>query len=260
MIGGCFMLVHQIHNSYGNYNYNAYIYTNIQYGNHFHKNYELLYVISGETVVHLNSNPITLSEGELLLISPYSIHSFTVNDKTRLWVGVFADDYVKSFAKKHSRTQYTKFKCEAKIDDCLKEYLFYQGTPELNMAKACFYMVCSECLKKASIINESTIDFKGKVIEYISDNLSDEISMSGAANSLGYEYHYFSSLFHKCFEMNFKEIVNLFRFEHAAEILLDKSIDISYIAGECGFKSIRNFNRVFKNLSGKTPTEYRNTI
>ncbi len=122
-------------------------------------------------------------------------------------------------------------------------------------------MVCSECLKNATAdTTKAEVDFKRRVIDFISENISDEITLLKAAQTLGYEYHYFSALFHSCFRMNFKEFVNIFRYAYATEMLSDKTKNISYIAVECGFQSIRSFNRVFKKLSGKTPGEYRKSI
>lgn len=253
------MIEHQLHNSYDTYN--AFIYTNKTYNPHFHKNYELIYIMKGEMTVDIINRPVHLLEGEMLLISPFSVHSFVADQNTRIWVAVFSEGYFSSFAKKNNHLQYSKFRCEQTIEDFLGKYLFFEGTPDLHIGKACMHLICSECLKKATIdtINLEQ-DFKQKVIEFIYANLSNEITLQTIAQTMGFEYHYFSSLFHACFHMNFKEFVNIFRYEYASEMLLDKTKDISYIAGECGFQSIRNFNRVFKKLSGKTPSEFRNSL
>lgn len=93
--------------------------------------------------------------------------------------------------------------------------------------------------------------------DYISEHISESISMRDAARELGYEYHYFSALFHKSFSMNFKNFLNVFRFDIARRLLENKSVDIGDISEKCGFGSQRNFNRVFKSLAGVTPSEYR---
>lgn len=254
------MVTHQIKNSYKN-NYNAIIYTDNDFGAHFHKNYELIYNLSGSITVNINEDSHQLEEGELLLISPYTIHSFSVKHGSQIWIGVFAEDYIKSFAKKHNRLQYSKFRCDKKIEEFLKEYLFYPGQPELHILKGCLYIMCNECLKNASTaIKTANSDFKGAVIDFVADNMFDDLTLAKAAAALGYEYHYFSTLFNRCFGMSFKDFVNILKFEYADELLSDTDKTIAQIAGECGFQSIRNFNRVFKKLSGKTPGEYRKEI
>ena len=255
------MIIHQIGNSTGNYNYNAYFYTNRGYEQHFHKNYELIYVCEGELELTINSEKITLSQNELIILEPYSVHSFYVDDVSKIWVAVFSEDYIHDFAKKNRDVRFSKFKCERIIEDFLKVKLFFEGKPDLYTAKSCLYLICSECLKNA-VTQEITLssDFKGKVIRYISENINDDISLLSTAKALDYEYHYFSSLFHKCFGVNFKQFINLFRFDYACTLLREDDMDISEVAGICGFQSIRNFNRVFKSFSGYTPTEYKKQI
>lgn len=252
------MIIHQTSNSRGNYNYNAFIYKKTQWAPHFHKNFELIYAISNNVTTVINGNAINLNQGEFLLVSPYTVHSLDISESSRIWVGVFAEDYILSFAKKHGNFQYSKFSCSKKVESFLKDFLIFEGTPEKYVAKSCLYMLCNECLKNAKPLDSDTPpDFKGRCISYISENLSNEISLFTISAEFGYEYHYFSALFHKCFEMNLKAFINLFRINLACELLLDKTQSISCIAGECGFSSIRNFNRVFKKLNGKTPNEYR---
>ena len=72
------MIKHQPTNSRGNYNYNAYIYTNTRYHAHFHANYELIYVLHGEVPCLLGGRELCLEGGQMLLISPYTVHGFTV--------------------------------------------------------------------------------------------------------------------------------------------------------------------------------------
>ncbi|MBO5060012.1 MAG: helix-turn-helix transcriptional regulator [Clostridia bacterium] len=99
-----------------------------------------------------------------------------------------------------------------------------------------------------------------RVIEYISENLSEDIKLKEMAHTLNYEYHYFSTLFHKCFCINFKSFINIFRFDAACKLLGDGAETITDVCNKCGFGSIRNFNRVFKQLGGITPGEYRKNV
>ena len=66
------MIVHQQHNSPGNHNYNAFLYENCEWFYHFHKNYELIYILSGEMELTLNDknyllNPCNLAFSRLHL-------------------------------------------------------------------------------------------------------------------------------------------------------------------------------------------------
>jgi len=253
------MIIHQQGNSMGNFNYNAYIYNDTVWDSHFHGNYELVYTIEGITKLTVNEKAYEISEGTFFLISPYSIHSLVIDKDTKTWVGVFSKDFVSDFAKANKYIRYLQFKCEQKIESFLKQYLLFEGTPERYICIACLNAVCNECLKNALSDNSNADNaFIERVIQYISDNLTQDITLRSIAEELGYEYHYFSSLFHSCFSINFKSFINIFRFEYACHIIGDKSKSITAICFESGFDTVRNFNRVFKELSGCTPSEYRN--
>jgi AraC-like DNA-binding protein len=45
--------------------------------------------------------------------------------------------------------------------------------------------------------------------------------------------------------------------EEAKTLLVETQADISTISEESGFNSIATFNRVFKDIAGLSPTEYR---
>ena len=252
------MIKHQPTNSRKNYNYNAYIYTDMVYHSHFHGNYELIYVLVGSLDVTFGGNSDHLLSGELLLISPFMVHSFSVGQDSRIWVGVFSDEYVQAFANAHAQTQYSKFGCDDRTAAYLKEQLFFEGQPEQYLCIASLYTVCHLCIKNATPLQvRSELKPIRGIIEYISENLDNDINLGDLALHFGYEYHYFSALFHQWFGMNFKTFLNLFRFEKACDMLLGTSKDITEIYRACGFAGIRNFNRVFKELGGCTPSEYR---
>lgn len=252
------MILHQVANSRGNYNYNAYIYRNIYWAPHFHGNYELIYVFEGTANISVNGTADILCQGELILLPPYTVHSLHITEGIT-WVGVFSEDFISSYAKKYKYVRYSKFKCSADIEEILKKYLFFQGKPERFMHISCLYMVCNECVKNGVPHSTSqNYHFIYEVVNFISENLSHEIALNDIADAMNYEYHYFSSLFHQYFSMNFKSFINLLRFERSCALLSDKENSITSVAEACGFGSIRNFNRVFKKLSGYTPREYKN--
>ena len=251
------MIQHQISNSLGNYNYNAYIYKTALWPPHFHGNYELIYVFSGTAEVSVNGVSDTLHPGELLFIPPHSVHSLTV-DEGETWVGVFSEDFISAYAQNNKYARYSKFRCSEDVEDTLKKFLFFEGTPERYLCISCLYMVCSECLKNAVChTSEQNSNFVYSVVTYIYANLNTDITMKGIADSLNYEYHYFSALFNKYFSIHFKGFINMFRFEKACSLLSDSANTVTYVAECCGFGSIRNFNRVFKKFCGCTPMEYR---
>lgn len=255
------MIIHQTSNSKGNFNYNAFIYSDLVWPPHFHGNYELIYTISGNTSVTINGTEYAADEGTFILVSPYSIHSLTIDANTSTWVGVFSEDYVADFSKTNKYTMYSPFQCDKKIEEFLKHYLIREETPDHFMLIACLNAVCGECIKNAEMdcvrMNNEPVE---QIIQYVTSNLTRDITLGSTAKALGYEYHYFSSVFKRYFRVNFKRFINILRFEHACTIMGDKSKSVTEVCFESGFDTVRNFNRVFKELSGFTPSEYRKNV
>lgn len=253
------MIMHQVSNSLGNYNYNAYTYTATVWDAHFHGNYELIYSAEGTTYVTVNGVSDKLLPGEMMLVSPYAIHSLDISENTKTRIDVFSKDFVGEFFQKYRFVHFSKFRCEEKVENFLKEKLFVPEMPERYMLKACLYMVCGECVRnRQSFAVSGGADFIEKTISCIAENIERDITMEEVAGSLNYEYHYFSALFHRYFSINFKKFLNILRFEQACRLLSDKTVSVTEVSAECGFGSIRNFNRIFKEFSGLTPKEYRN--
>jgi AraC-like DNA-binding protein len=58
---------------------------------------------------------------------------------------------------------------------------------------------------------------------------------------------------------NFTEFINGFRVEAAKALLADdhSRMNVAQVAYEVGFSSLAPFNRVFKEVTGVTPTQWR---
>lgn len=68
-----------------------------------------------------------------------------------------------------------------------------------------------------------------------------------------------SSLLKKECGKNIQEIINIIKIERAKKLLSIKGKDIKEVALELGFKHDNNFCRFFKKLTGKSPSDIRNT-
>ncbi|GAA4115307.1 hypothetical protein GCM10022393_15430 [Aquimarina addita] len=93
--------------------------------------------------------------------------------------------------------------------------------------------------------------------------LDHEIKQSDIANDLSISVHLFSEILNSCFQKNFNNFINLYRVNEAKQLMKEptyRNYKVLAIGYEAGFPSKTSFNRVFKNLVGLTPTEYRKKI
>ena len=96
-----------------------------------------------------------------------------------------------------------------------------------------------------------------KAKKFIEEHHTEDISLGQVAAAVHTSIFYFCKLFKKVTGINFTEYVSRVRTEKAKNLLLNPNLRISEIAYEVGFQSLTHFNRVFKNIVGESPTDYR---
>lgn len=93
--------------------------------------------------------------------------------------------------------------------------------------------------------------------QFIRDHQDDEISLGDVAHAVNTSTFYFCKLFKKATGLNFTEYLSRVRIEKARNLLLNPNLRISEVAFAVGFQSLTHFNRIFRRISGESPTRYR---
>jgi len=91
--------------------------------------------------------------------------------------------------------------------------------------------------------------------------LDSELGLGQLAEKIEVSTNQLSMLLNDYIGKNFYDYINHFRVEEVKKRLKDPNYEkqtLSSIGGDCGFNSKSAFNRIFKNLTGKTPSEYQN--
>ena len=70
------MFFHQVHNSIGGEIFNAFVYRDIKWYTHLHRGFELCFNLSGEIKATAGDKEYTLTRGDVLLLTPYQLHSY----------------------------------------------------------------------------------------------------------------------------------------------------------------------------------------
>lgn len=97
----------------------------------------------------------------------------------------------------------------------------------------------------------------GKIYHYILENYASQITLEDVAAQAHMTTQAFCRYFKKHTRHTFVSFLNEVRINEACKKLTDGGFEsIATIAYSCGFNSITNFNRVFKSITGKSPSEY----
>jgi AraC-like DNA-binding protein len=96
-----------------------------------------------------------------------------------------------------------------------------------------------------------------KARKFIEEHSGEELSLRKVAKAVNISSNHLSEKFKEVTGANFVDYIARIRFGKAQDRLLNSNLRVSEIAFAVGFQSLSQFNRVFKRLSGKSPTEFR---
>lgn len=238
-------------------------YRNLQNFPHWHLEYELISVESGVAVIAFNNQSYELAAGSALLADAGSVHSIKGSEGSILSVVLFdsallppplakrclaspvfsAERYGLSARMKEIRTELKK-----------KELGYEWKASSLLIGFLIDLFRTEETATKADAPETPTMAAYKQLLQEIDKNYS-YITFSEAAEIAGLSEAYFSRYFHKLSGMTFSRYLNTVRVEKAIAMLTDTMhpLPVTTIASQCGFDTIRHFNRVFKEITGTNP-------
>lgn len=118
--------------------------------------------------------------------------------------------------------------------------------------------------EKTEILENSQDKSEGAIVNhvkaYVETHYGEELSLNILADQVYVHPTYLSILFKKKTGSNFKDYVTRVRIEKAKEMLKDLSLRIVDISGKVGYESSKHFSKIFKELTGMTPKDYRNSL
>ena len=106
------------------------------------------------------------------------------------------------------------------------------------------------------VVTEGNVIIK-EATEYIREHLSEELNQKIVAEQVGVTTSYLSTLFTQEFGYGFVDYLNKQRMELACDYMHDGKMKIYEMAYRAGFKDEKYFSKVFKKVTGKSPSEYR---
>lgn len=98
------------------------------------------------------------------------------------------------------------------------------------------------------------------IYRHIRENFQEPIALDTVAGIASMTVPAFCRYFKKLAGKPFTKFVNEYRVVHACKLLTEEEWSISEICYESGFKNVSNFNKFFKQITGKSPSEYRKDI
>ena len=142
---------------------------------------------------------------------------------------------------------------------------YYYNLENLNAAKAvdvCYRILCDavEAREKEAAEDETGYfrEYISEAVAYIQEHLQEEdLSIVSVAAHIYLNPVYFGRVFKNTFHMTFKKYLMEKRMEKARELLESGSGSIGDICDAVGIHNPSYFSHLFKQYTGKLPSEYR---
>ncbi|MDY3929342.1 MAG: AraC family transcriptional regulator [Clostridia bacterium] len=254
------------------------------YREHHHTQFEIAYFESGSGVYSVRGKEYEFMPGDIFVFSSDEVHCITdINDGEKLniinlhfeprfiWsenTGVADCELLRIFFDRNDNFQnridrnipQTKKICEyiLEIEKELKEKkLYYKQAVKMFLSYILIILIREYGYVGNTVeYKKDTLRFLEKSMHYIDENLENEISLDDVSKIASMNRTYFSTVFKKYNGISPWDYITIKRVERAVEYLKNSDATKTEIAGKCGFSSMSNFYRAFRQVTGKTPNDF----
>lgn len=250
---------------------------------HFHEDYELnltLHVRGKRTVGNLVED---FTEKDLVITNPNVLHCYKrgesyANVRCEVVVvqfsknlpswGIFDTDQLRNIRNLLCQPA-PGLKFSEETAEAVRERLLRLPRTEGFEAVQLFFGILHElaCADRTQVeligvqSSDSTLPHSrriNKIVQFVEKNYHHKISLEDVGELVGMSASSVSRFFKQRTRHNFWDYLNGFRIDRAAQMMIETEHTISEISYACGFNNISNFNRVFRERIGTTPSDYRN--
>jgi len=237
------------------------------FGPAIRNHYLIHYIVSGKGIFVKNDVTHSLSAGQGFLITPFELTYYEADREepwTYIWVG-FSGRKADILLNDAGINKETPVFSNPNIEKCMYAMVNSNDPPENTGYHE--MIILGELYKMFAILisenkrneldeikgNESVL----KAMEFIRNNISNNLSVEQIAGDLGYNRNYFSQLFKKHHGTSIMQYIINCRMERACNLLKNDSLRISDVARSVGYSDQLFFSRQFKKVLGKGPQKYR---
>lgn len=223
-------------------------------------------VISGQIRITTNQQEYVLSEGDVAIVFPNQPHGYRTDKHSRIllalfdpvFIGDYADDLVTHVPDHPVVPQSQAPPHLTQLLHTLHD--LYEARGDNRLIKAYTSVVMGNLFPLLSLkrreINKD-LAMVQKLLVYLDTHFLEPISLDALSKELGISKFMVSRIFSEQLHISFRDYVNGRRAALAQAMLQSTSHQVTDIAFDCGFNSLRSFYRAFKKEYGVTPNEFR---
>ena len=229
---------------------------------HFHSHIELYFVNGGEMEVTVGNLSKKLKSGEMSVALSFVPHGYFTPKSSSSGALIIPTRFCESFVElTKDKRAVNPFIEDKEVVAKIKKYVGELNKKGINQIEQHGYIhvilgIIMDALSFEKAKEPLDSALSSRILFYIDENYSSELSLGRLAEHFGYSESYISHYFKLRFNITFNKYVKLIRLQKALMLIQEGKHSITYCAMESGFSSMRSFYRIFYTELGCTPGEY----
>ncbi|MBO5454324.1 MAG: AraC family transcriptional regulator [Clostridia bacterium] len=211
-------------------------------------NYLIHYVLSGEGVLYAPNGEFKVKEGQLFLIKPGEINTYTADEK-KPWDYIWIE-FNGEVANKLSHIDNPVIECDRNIFTNLWNLRTKKEFAEEYAASYIFSLI------PVLLGKDVEKDISGRIVNYIHSNYMRNISVEELSKSMGYSRQHISRVFKNDIGCPIQQYLIKTRLSNA-KTLLSKGFTVYETAFMCGYNDSFNFSKSFKEEYKISPKQWQ---
>lgn len=231
---------------------------------HWHREFELMRVISGKFTLYLNEAEYVLGSGDSVLVPGGIVHGAQAENCVYECI-VFSPGLMYVSAQCRSLVKGFAGQCYFYKDNKIMDKIFEAlGKKEKGFQfefLSGIYMLIADIAKNKSesahhtVKNEKYEKIKSALM-LIEENYASHFTLSELAASCGMSPNYFCRFFKEMTQKTPFDYINIYRINVACEMIAAGQRNITEVAFACGFNDLSYFIKIFKRYKGVSPKAY----
>lgn len=235
---------------------------------HYHDFFELYYLEKGERFHIIRDSVFTIHPGQFVIFAPYVMHhSYGAEDVSFRRILLYfrpsemqSQELIKAVEAgsgiytTDSKNRYTIHQLMDLILREEEQESPFKDEYMHSLLNILLVTILRQVPKPIQHMNQTLI---GQVIDYIHNNYYEDISLELLSRRFYVSPYYLCREFKRCTNRTIIQYINVTRIMNAQRKIMETDKSITEIGNITGFSNITHFNRVFKQYTGLTPSQYR---
>ena len=232
--------------------------TDFSFPPHMHGSFELIVVTEGEMIVMVDKKAHTVRAGQAALVFPHQVHALHTDTHSSHFLCIFSPKLVQAYSKVYS-VAVPESNHFTPTPFYVTQLMALAAAPHALAVKGVLYALCAEFDATATYLARSADkkELIDSIFNFVQQNYGGACTLAALSAATTYHYVYLSRYFKSYTGLSFTDYVNRYRVNEACYLLKNTDNAVLQVALDCGFDSLRSFNRNFKRIMGKTPNAYR---